>query len=104
MSNTLKLIEDNYITLFNDYTKKKNKYTLVDSRNCEDNFEDKILQLMESDIDQTLETIRMFISTPVKRERLVQTVLFNDEIDVPDTTTEDNVLNIQLLFIDYRKK
>lgn len=127
MSNEMyNLISNNYIELFTNYCKYQNKYKLTNSNSCEDNFNQKILQFMELDIDNpTLPILAQFLKTRVKDFNRIYFIEYKENIEFNLETSNEfhkNKLLLQriehnqqpdldlvfqeklkMLFIDYRK-
>jgi hypothetical protein len=99
------LIESNYETLYNNYCKYKNKNVITSSYTCEDIFNQKILNFIETDIHQpTLDMLKLFLKTKKNKISTFKVIEYKDcyindgiEVDI----MEDK---LKMLFIDYRKK
>jgi len=107
------LILNNYNELFTNYCNHNNKFKIVNSCNCEDLFNDKILYFIESDIkNPNINILKAFLKTK-RKAKTSKTIGYSEEY--VDISTEANCIEyneeyeeldekIKLLFIDYRPK
>ncbi len=92
------LLDENYSPLLIQFCKNKDKGKIKNSRNCEDVFQDKILDFLEQNIENTnIELLQGFLKTGRKdRQRLC--IVIDNNIDEHYTMkVDENEIKLKIL-------
>jgi len=90
------LLDESYSTLLTSYCKNKDKGKIKNSRNCEDVFQDKILEFLEFDIENPNIELLLLILKKGRKDRQRLCITIDNNIDEHYCNSEEDEIEVRL--------